>query len=846
MGLFSKSTVERYGPALLDRLPIGVVICRLDEVEVPSSLRLLYANAAGARFAGLDLEQAVGRRLVEVAPRVVESGLLDQFAEAVVRRQPVNFGNVRDERAPGIEVTYHLEAVPLTDQAVAIVFEDVGEREEVRQLSEAEAGRSREAARYRSLVEATAAIVWTTPPSGVFEAPPEHWLRVTGQSAAEAQGEGWLDAVHPDDQEATAAAWRTAIASRSVYEVEHRLRQSDGSYRRMAVRAAPVFGPGGELEEWVGVHTDIEEQSLAAAQLADSEARLRTLFDAIADVVLVYPIGPGGAEPFVLVNEAALETYGYTREELLRMTVADLVDPGRLNVETALAELRRTRRATFDSVHIAKGGQQIPMSTSARLIEFDGRLCVFSLCRDDTERRAFRRELSRANLGLERAVAERTAQLEAFAEDLKILHRITTAEEEGARLEAYLQAGCEMFDLPVGILSHTPFDPETGERLYEIKAVVSPASDVEAGLTIPLRDAFCDAVVASEETVDYGDATLDPVGKENPACTERGFRAFIGTPVWLDDELYGTLNFVSPEPRPNGFVPYERDLIEVMAETMGRHLRYDQAQADHTRTEGWYESVLETVQEPLALVDAAGCVVQANAAGRRLLGGHVERGSRLWPAEAAVFDVSGEPVAGEALPERAVVRTGEPIRDRLYGVRHEGQTRWYRVSATPAEPSPDSDAAAVVSVLEVTDLRRAVAARDHADALVHALLAAAPDGAMVLEAVRGDDGVVTDFVWTLVNARAAEILERAEDELVGERLLRVLPGHRDAGLFGAYVRAVCSGVPFQAVVPYPFDELDTSFRVTAAPVAGADALAVTFGETVDAEAIVVYIDEDDA
>ena len=211
MGLFSKSTVERYGPALLDRLPIGVVICRLDEVEVPSSLRLLYANAAGARFAGLDLEQAVGRRLVEVAPRVVESGLLDRFAEAVVRRQPVNFGNVRDERAPGIEVTYHLEAVPLTDQAVAIVFEDVGEREEVRQLSEAEAGRSREAARYRSLVEATAAIVWTTPPSGVFEAPPEHWLRVTGQSAAEAQGEGWLDAVHPDDQEATAAAWRTAL-----------------------------------------------------------------------------------------------------------------------------------------------------------------------------------------------------------------------------------------------------------------------------------------------------------------------------------------------------------------------------------------------------------------------------------------------------------------------------------------------------------------------------------------------------------------------------------------------------------------------------------------------------------
>ena len=69
--------------------------------------------------------------------------------------------------------------------------------------------------RFRSLVEATAAIVWTTPASGEFETEQPGWSAFTGQSFEQLRGWGWLDAVHPDDRANTASVWCEAVAARS-------------------------------------------------------------------------------------------------------------------------------------------------------------------------------------------------------------------------------------------------------------------------------------------------------------------------------------------------------------------------------------------------------------------------------------------------------------------------------------------------------------------------------------------------------------------------------------------------------------------------------------------------------
>ncbi len=113
---------------------------------------------------------------------------------------------------------------------------------------------------YRSLVEAIAQIIWNTKAEGEFVSEQPSWSKFTGQTYQEYKGWGWLKAIHPDDQPHTVQAWKDALANRSFYEIEHRLRRYDGEYRYMSVRTVPVLESDGSLREWVGVHIDITEQ----------------------------------------------------------------------------------------------------------------------------------------------------------------------------------------------------------------------------------------------------------------------------------------------------------------------------------------------------------------------------------------------------------------------------------------------------------------------------------------------------------------------------------------------------------------------------------------------------------
>jgi PAS domain S-box-containing protein len=125
--------------------------------------------------------------------------------------------------------------------------------------------------RYRSLVEVITAIVWNTPASGEFEVEQPRWSEFTGQTFEQLKGWGWLNAVHPDDRPNTARVWSEAVASRTLYQVDHRLRRHDGTYRHMQVRAVPILDECGSIREWVGVHTDVTTQKEAEQALREAK-----------------------------------------------------------------------------------------------------------------------------------------------------------------------------------------------------------------------------------------------------------------------------------------------------------------------------------------------------------------------------------------------------------------------------------------------------------------------------------------------------------------------------------------------------------------------------------------------
>ncbi len=133
--------------------------------------------------------------------------------------------------------------------------------------------------RYRSLVAASAQLVWLTNAEGEVTVDMPDWRTATGQSFEEMSGFGWLDCIHPDDRESAITLWHSSVHTGRFYEFEHRMRMQDGEYRHFSSRGVPVMESSGRVREWIGTSTDISERKQAEEVLRraqeELEARVR-------------------------------------------------------------------------------------------------------------------------------------------------------------------------------------------------------------------------------------------------------------------------------------------------------------------------------------------------------------------------------------------------------------------------------------------------------------------------------------------------------------------------------------------------------------------------------------------
>lgn len=165
-------------------------------------------------------------------------------------------------------------------------------------------------------------------------------------------------------------------------------------------RDVPVFSSHVLVESAAGKEMfciDIDLQPMRQAELAlrESELKHRTFFSAINDAVFVYPYREQGFAPFIEVNDIACRRYGYSREELLQLTVAEVNSDGPVLLQGS-AEHRRQLldhgHLVFEAKHLKKTGEEFPVEINANIIEQGGRPVVLAVVRDISERKNSERE----------------------------------------------------------------------------------------------------------------------------------------------------------------------------------------------------------------------------------------------------------------------------------------------------------------------------------------------------------------------------------------------------------------------------------------------------------------------
>lgn len=209
-----------------------------------------------------------------------------------------------------------------------------------------------------------------------------------------------------------AAEWERLLAA-----IEQAYKQADQD-RYLLERSLAISSK--EMQELYD-----EERRQVQEALRVSEGKYRTLFEHAVDAIFIIDVE---TRRILDVNQVATDRLGYSREELLSMTIDNLYPPEEIaRNEEIVEKLRQTGFLIFERMHIRKDGTILPVEVSSIVVDQDGRKVYQSIARDITQRKRIEQELQRlANYDSLTGAANRPMFMDRVADAIDLARRNNT------------------------------------------------------------------------------------------------------------------------------------------------------------------------------------------------------------------------------------------------------------------------------------------------------------------------------------------------------------------------------------------------------------------------------------
>ena len=310
--------------------------------------RFTYINSQAELLLDRTREYLLGKVIWEEFPEAVGTIFQLEYGRAMTENITVSF----EAFYPPLNGWFDVRAYP-SPEGISVFFQNANIRkaveEERRQLETLRESEQR----YRLIVDAIPHIAWTAGPDGGIDYYNQRWYDYSGLTFEETQGMGWRNFIHPDDQAQASAVWNAAAQTKTISEVEYRLRRTDGAYRLHLSRSVPVLGQG-QILRWVGTVTDIEEHRLAEAALHKANLRTIGILESISDAFYALDYD----WRFTFLNAEAERLLHRKREELLGKNIWEEF-PEAIGTKPYLLY----HRAAEEGVLIAFEEYYVPLST---------------------------------------------------------------------------------------------------------------------------------------------------------------------------------------------------------------------------------------------------------------------------------------------------------------------------------------------------------------------------------------------------------------------------------------------------------------------------------------------------
>jgi len=418
---------------------------------------------------------------------------------------------------------------------------------------------------------------WKIANGEIFFSP--RWKSMLGYDVDELENrlEIWQGLVHPLDLEKLTPLLEDFISGkRDKYEVEFRMRHKDGHWVDILSRAFAVRNDDHRAIRLVGTHVDVSERrrtekeiqelnekledrvrqrtielELANKNQLESEIKHRTILESVVDALIT--IDERGI--IESANPATEALFGYSIDEMVGSNVSMLMpEPYRGEHDGYLRKYLETGKAYVlgtgrELTGCRRDQSTFPIELSVSEMSIGDEKKFTGLIKDISDRKNAENDLLRESQTLTR--------LNEVAADP------TASFEE--KIQQLLELGLETFGLSMGIVSHIKGDTYTIEHVRGIADVPPP------GTTFKFNETYCAHTYAASGAKAFENAGRSEIFN-HPCYRNFKLESYIGAPIIVDGDRYGTLNFSSSEVHARPFSANDLSLIQLLAQWIGNEM----------------------------------------------------------------------------------------------------------------------------------------------------------------------------------------------------------------------------------------------------------------------------------
>ncbi|MGB3513710.1 MAG: response regulator [Microcoleaceae cyanobacterium] len=407
--------------------------------------------------------------------------------------------------------------------------------------------------KYRYVVDNITEVIFQTDATGKWTFLSAAWENLTGFTVEKSLGKHFSDFLHPFDRPLALKQFQSFVDGQNSMRQNFELRYltKKGEFCWLEVLVQTNLDPDGRLTGTSGTLKDITQRKQTEEALEINKFSLEKAADS------VFLIGPDAK--FIYVNEAACLTVGYSKAQLMKMSVGDidLVYSSEQKWREHWQQLKQSRFLRFESAKKTQDGKIIPVDINANYLEFNGKEYNCAFVRDITERKKIETEIKAGEAAL------------------RALYKLASASNLNfdQRIQGFLAMGRRHFNLETGFLGCV-----RGDRYKIIAVQKSPHTNlpVKSGDEFDIDKTFCGATFKAGKLMCF-ESARESKWCLHPAYAHLGIEAYIGVPVKVGREPYGVLCFVSFTPRSNPFKNSDRQILKLMAQWVGNEIERQQA-----------------------------------------------------------------------------------------------------------------------------------------------------------------------------------------------------------------------------------------------------------------------------